>query len=106
MRVYLDDLRPTPEGFDVRVYTAQGAIDVLSSKHVTLISLDNDLGDLSDGNMTEGRHVANWIEQAAYEGTIPRCEILIHSANPVARKAIGAAIAKANEYWDNHEQLA
>lgn len=100
MRVYLDDLRPTPPGYDVRVYTAQGAIDVLSSRHVTEISLDNDLG-VPEGPMTEGRHVADWIEQAAFEKRIPYCRVSIHSANPVARRAMEAAIKKAQEYWAN-----
>lgn len=105
MRVYLDDLRPTPPGYHIRVYTAEGAIDVLSSTHVTEISLDNDLG-LPDGPMSEGRHVADWIEKAAYFGIIPPCKVTIHSANPVARRAMEAAISKANEHWERNRNVS
>lgn len=100
MKVYLDDVRPTPAGFDVRVYTAQGAIDVLSSGRVTMISLDNDLGE---GDVGEGRDVAKWLEIAAFHNDIPRCEIRIHSANPVARKYMEQAIAQADKFWKHYE---
>jgi len=93
MKVYLDDLRPTPEGYDVRVYTAQGAVDVLLSGHVTTISLDNDLGE-GDPHPGEGRDVASWIEAAAFNGTIPPCRIL-----PVARDYMFQAIKNAYRYW-------
>lgn len=100
MKVYLDDLRPTPKGYDVRVYTAQGAIDVLSSGRVTHISLDNDLGE---GDVGEGRDVAKWLENAAFHNDIPRCEIVVHSANPVARDYILKAIAQADKFWAHYE---
>lgn len=42
MKVYLDDVRPTPDGW-VRTYTSQETIDILSKNDVEEISLDHDL---------------------------------------------------------------
>jgi len=97
MRLYLDDVRPTPEGYDLSVKTAWGAIAWIMSGKITHVSLDNDLGD--DVECGQGRDVANWIEHAAYDGRIPRMDIQIHSANPVARAAMEQAIAAANKWW-------
>ena len=70
---------------------------------MTAISLDNDLG-YDNVYPCEGRHVAAWIEEAAYNNTIPRCRVTIHSANPVAREYMETAIKNAQAYWDKHEE--
>lgn len=97
LRVYLDDCRPKPEGFDIRVLTAQDAIDILIQCQVEHISLDHDLGD--ENEVGNGYKVAAWIEEAAYRGTIPRLTWAIHSANPVGRKNMEAALRNADRYW-------
>jgi hypothetical protein len=43
MKVFLDDVRPKPEGW-VRAYTPEEVIERLRSGHVEVISLDFDLG--------------------------------------------------------------
>ena len=48
MRVYLDDLRPAPEGW-VRVFWPEEAITLLKTGLVTEISLDHDLGSEHGG---------------------------------------------------------
>ncbi len=42
MKVYLDDVRPTPDGW-VRTYTSQETIDLLNRESVEEVSLDHDL---------------------------------------------------------------
>lgn len=93
LKVYLDDVRNTPQGFDTRVYTAWEAIDLLNSGNVDLISLDHDLG-ANEKKVGNGYNVACHIEKMAYEGKkIP--QVLLHSANPVGVKAMRLAIMSA-----------
>lgn len=96
MKVYLDDVRPKPADFDVKVTTAYEAIELLKTGQVDLISLDYDLG--SDGD--EGELVSNWIEEQAYNGTLKRVKVLFHTDNPVGRKRMSQAIENAKRFWD------
>lgn len=104
MKVYLDDERETPEGW-FRVYTAAEAILTLAAGGVTEISLDHDLGQIGWNEEQEdpentGYTVAKWIEQAAFEGRLPRTIVHLHTANPVGLLRMHAAICNANRYWD------
>jgi len=81
MRVFLDDERPTPEGW-VRVYWPAEAIAFLERGTVEEISLDHDLGNDEKGT---GYDVVLWIEEAvALRGFKPP-RIIVHSANSSAR---------------------
>ncbi len=89
MKVYLDDVRPAPDGW-VLVRTAREAIAALAAGGVTHISLDHDLGD--DQLFGTGYDVACWIEEAvALRGYVPP-EIAIYSANVVGRERMARAI--------------
>jgi len=89
IRVFLDDVRDTPDGW-LRAYTASEAIALLESGRVTEISLDHDLGD--DERNGTGYTVACWIEeQVALHGFEPPT-IKIHSANSVGRERIARCI--------------
>jgi hypothetical protein len=81
MRVFLDDTRPTPEGF-VRVYWPEEAIAHLKTGQVELISLDYDLGD---GERRTGYDVLVWIEEAVREDGITPPAIRIHSDHRLGR---------------------
>jgi hypothetical protein len=98
IRVYLDDIRPTPEGFDLRVYTAQAAIAALETGTVEYISLDHDLGD--EAEVGNGYMVAKWIEEAAYTRRIPKLVWYIHSQNSVGVASMRMALNNADRYWD------
>lgn len=98
MRVYLDDKRVTPEGFDVRTYTAEETIELVKTGQVTCISLDNDLG-----RKLEGYDVAKCIEDLAFWNKIPRMEWAIHSANPEARRFMVMALRNADRFWSKWE---
>lgn len=87
IKLYVDDIRSAPRGWTIaRNYNS--AIELLENGDVTYLSLDHDLGEEKTGY-----DIASWIERKVYmEGFIPPV-IQIHSANPVGRKNIEAAIA-------------
>jgi hypothetical protein len=88
MRIYLDDERPTPEGW-LSARWPEDVIAYLSEGGVEEISLDHDLGDDAHGT---GYDVLRWIEEAvALEGFKPPV-IHIHTANPAARKRMQVAL--------------
>ena len=99
MKVWLDDIRPMPQGFDIHVTTAQQAIDILATGKVTLISLDHDLGD--DNHQNTGYHVAKFIEENVFFGKLSQFEIRIHSANPVGRVNMLRCIQNCEKMWSN-----
>jgi hypothetical protein len=98
MRVWLDDERPMPEGFDTHVKTADEAITLLKTGNVTAISLDHDLGlGKNDYN------VACWIEIHAMAGTLKPIDLFVHTANPVGERNIWAALRSAMRYWRQND---
>jgi len=88
MRVYLDDERPTPEGW-VRVYWPSEAIELLETGQVEELSLDHDLGDDERGT---GYDVVLWIEEAVVLRSFKPPKIAVHSANSPARAKMLAGI--------------
>lgn len=96
IKVWLDDERPMPAGFDRHVRTANEAIDIIKSGGVSLISLDHDLGEDSNGT---GYDVAKFIEEGAFLGTVPPMEVRVHSANPVGASRMRMCIENAKRYW-------
>lgn len=96
MKVYLDDLRPAPEGWK-RVYWPDEAIALLETGDVEELSLDHDLGNDVRGT---GYDVLVWIEEAvALRGFKPP-NLRVHSANPAAavrmQESIAAILRLAN----------
>ena len=95
IRLWLDDLRPAPEGW-VHVRTAVEAIAVLTAGGVVEVSVDHDLGREEAGS---GYEVACWIEEAAANGSLGVVKWAIHSANPVGRAKMAAALESAGRLW-------
>lgn len=95
MKLWLDDVRPAPEGWTA-VRTAAEAIAVLTSGTVAVVSLDHDLGPVEAGT---GYDVVSWIEAQAAAGTLPRIAWRIHSANPVGVRRMEAALHSAERFW-------
>lgn len=99
MKLYVDDVRPAPEGFELaRNYDE--AIEFLETGEVTGLSLDHDLGEDKTGY-----DIACWIEERVYtdENFVPPF-IVVHSANiPGARVAcalkIEALIRKIYQFY-------
>lgn len=95
LKVWLDDERPMPDGFDIHARTSEKAVEYLKSGVVSMISLDHDLGE---GNGT-GYEVAKYIEESAFNGELSRMEVRVHSANPVGRMNIRRCVDNANRFW-------
>ncbi len=102
MKLYLDDVRNPDQtyrdaGWWAVIRTPEAFVIALKMKwdEVTHISLDNDLGE----GKAEGRQVLDIIETMC-DGIHPHFEILIHSANPVARKAMNLTIKRMKERRD------
>lgn len=89
MKVYLDDERPTPEGWH-RVYWPEEAIAFLQQGTVTEISLDHDLGDDAHGT---GYDVVLWIEEAVATQDFQPSVIRVHSANSSARQKMESGVS-------------
>jgi hypothetical protein len=91
MNVFLDDVRNAPNNSWVVVRNYERCIELLETGKVEHLSLDHDLG----GILT-GYDVALWIEERVWTGSFYPPIIEIHSANPVGRRNIEAAIASIN----------
>jgi hypothetical protein len=93
MRVFLDDVRPAPEGW-VRARTPEEVIELLRSGRVEALSLDFDLGFRGQKERRTGEVVLQWIEERVVRGDadfdLP--EITIHSSNPVGRERLERAL--------------
>lgn len=94
MRIWLDDIRPMQKGFDLHVKTYDEAINVLKSGNVQHISFDHDLGQGKTGY-----DVACWIESMAAKNKLKSLTWDIHSANPVGKGNIMAAMFAAERLW-------
>lgn len=89
MKVFLDDVRETPEGF-VRCYWPDEVIELLKTRQVTFLSLDHDLGDDARGT---GYDVLTWLEETIHTFPLfPMPFIWVHSANVSAKSKMEAAI--------------
>lgn len=101
MRIWLDDIREMPGGFDLWVKNPYYMLRMLREHEpITYISFDHDLG-CGEG---DGYEVAKEIERRAHEGSIERIGWDIHSANPVGRHRIEMAMESADRCWDKREQ--
>lgn len=94
MKLYLDDVRPTPQSWE-RVYTARECIEFLQ-KHwdeITHVSLDHDLGH-DESVVGTGYDVVNWIEELVHSDTPPgkMPKITVHSSNAPARARMESGI--------------
>lgn len=92
IKIFLDDLRDPPDDSWTVCRTAEEAILKLSEENVEEISLDHDLG----AELT-GYDVAKYIEQQVVMNRMPCPRWSVHSANPVGRQNIAAAMIFASE---------
>ena len=97
VRLFLDDVRETPAGW-LRAFTASEAISLLAAGGISEVSLDHDLGPPEAGT---GYDVTVWIEEQAASGTLAPISWAIHSANPVGRARMEAALLSAERFWNS-----
>ncbi len=88
MKIYLDDERLTPDGWQYCRWPEE-VIELLKAGGVTHLSLDHDLGDDTHGT---GYDVVLWIEEQVATTDFEPPEILVHSANASARTKMEAGI--------------
>lgn len=78
MKIWIDDIRPIPEGYDVWIKRVDEAIDFISihKDEISLLDLDHDAGDYFcyGGDYIK---ILDWMEEKGI--SIP---ISIHSGNP------------------------
>jgi hypothetical protein len=86
MKIYLDDVRPIPDGW-VGVRTYDEAVAVIKTGKVKEISLDHDLGPGKTGY-----DLVCLIEKMVVEERFIPPVMRIHSANPVGRSNMERAI--------------
>lgn len=100
-RIWLDDVRPMPEGFNIHCKSSKECLDFLFSINyqADLISFDHDLGE-NDTSIP----VAEVLETYAYHGNINPIKWQIHSANPVGRRNLEVILRRADKYWDENLQ--
>ena len=79
MKLWVDDLRPAPQGY-VWCHSTAEAISLIRSNDIEILSLDHDAGSYA---MLGGDYIAilNWMEESGYGSHVDR--IHIHSMNPV-----------------------
>lgn len=92
MKLWLDDLRPAPDGW-IWAKTVPEAIEILNSHNVSEVSLDHDLGE----NEQTGYDFACELERRAFEGQ-PLPLWAVHSANPTGRDNIVRALKSAERF--------
>lgn len=107
MKVFLDDLRPTPEGW-VRTFTVEQTIDLVATYEVTHVSLDHDLGD-ADLARSEGRSevtgydVLTWIEEQVVCNKFKPPHMQVHSDNGPGIERMRRAIASIERHVNRNE---
>lgn len=105
MKIWLDDIRKPPDDSWVWVVSARGAIAQLllsevDDDPVELISFDHDLG--SSGTSMK---VAEYIEKRAFERAIKPPRWQIHSANPVGRANLKAALERSERLYEEQKKV-
>lgn len=90
LKVFVDDIRNPPDRDWIvcRSVTAFKRIPWPMLHEIEILSLDHDLGQ----NRLTGYDLAKWLEVRAHKGLSVPNKIVVHSANPVGRKNIQAAI--------------
>jgi hypothetical protein len=104
MKIWLDDVRPAPAGY-VRLRTCQQFIEFYADNWhmIATVSFDHDLGEDANGVVLQtGYDALKWLEEQVANGNMnPPLNMQIHSANPVGRKNMAAAICKIESLIDN-----
>ena len=99
MKIYLDDIRNTPDGW-VRCYWPNEVLSLMDTYLVEEISLDHDLGDDSRGT---GYDVLLRMEEMSRFGQLKYLpKITIHSANPVGKQKMLIAINKIKDFYEQN----
>lgn len=105
MKIYVDDIRKTPEGY-IRTYSVKETIILIKTAmayddKIEEISLDFDAGEYSlyDGDYIK---ILEWLEELKYvEGKEPCKLFYLHTGNPVGRERMRQIIKHCG--WEEKE---
>lgn len=95
MKLYVDDLRPCPEGWDLALNFHE-AIVMLSRENYDVVSLDHDIASFYGNKEMTGRDILNWLIARKMDGMHVPSVVKVHSANPVGCATMEADIKR---YW-------
>lgn len=91
-RLYLDDLRPTPEGFE-RAYDFEEFVKYISQNGLPdFISFDHDLGEGKTG-----LDCAKFLVEYCLDNQIHKINFQVHSQNPVGKENIEFLLKNFNK---------
>ena len=95
MKVYLDDERTPPEGWEL-VKTVPELIKLMSQETIEQLSLDHDLGE----DQLTGYDFLKWLEaQVFFKRVTHLPTINIHSANPTGRINMALALRSIQKIY-------
>ena len=101
MKIFLDDIRETPDGWE-RCYWPNDMIELLKTENVSVISLDHDLGDDDRG---KGSDVLNWIlEQVIHNTGFVPPNIIIHTDNGSALSYMRRTTIRIHEIYEENKK--
>jgi len=98
MKIFIDDIRDAPDDSWILFRDTPTALSFIKAniKEITEISFDHDMGD----EMTT-RSIALWLEESAWtSGSQYDFVTRIHSANPIGRKWLKAALEHCSNYQE------
>ena len=94
MKIWLDDLRPVPKGYNGAKYVNEAILLIEKAEEngteIELLDLDHDLGDY----YTDGGDAIKLLDWLAERGTF--YPVKIHTANPVGRENMERMLKR---YW-------
>lgn len=99
MKLWLDDLRPVPYGYEGAKSVNEAKKLIQEAEHngieIEALDLDHDLGDYAD----QGGDAIRLLDWLAERGTFYPAEI--HTANPVGRANMERILARywGEQYW-------
>jgi len=108
MRLWIDDVRPMPDDYDLWAKTAiEAKVYIGSNLDITHVSFDHDLGDENGTGYDVACFVEVISESDYWLRNRPEVKPIIkpftwdiHSANPVGSKRIEQAMKNAERFWN------
>jgi hypothetical protein len=94
IKLWLDDERDPNNPFIQEDFHSQP--EMVKTGTVSYISLDHDLGP---HEKETGADLAEWIENEAYYGRLPKMNWAVHSLNFVGARYIIMAMKNAEKFW-------
>jgi hypothetical protein len=92
MKLYVDDIRNTPNGFN-RAYSVNQAIAMMTANNVQEISLDHDMGDFAN----DGGDVIKLVYWMIQNSIFPPV-VHFHTSNPVGLNNMKSALMRYGNY--------